>query len=303
MPHFLKSLAKIILSILLIFLVASCVPEDVEDRVQYALNVRAVDADGNDLTNTGVLEQTAVYLFNKNGFARMVPTGTSSDYLFGAEKSDTLTLVAWGNIKSDALTTTQITPGTSIEDACLQLRQQGEGNNIPVTDLFYSRKSLTESDAKSTIITSRGAQESTVTLVMSRRAASISIRTRYFAVRYPYTETAYRLVVRGTGNTIDFDGKLTGDEAHYEPTSITNSIGDIYAPPFQIFSTNKGAKIEIDIYRGNEKLYTISEDNELKTLYAPAGKQLNVDIDFRNTKINVMVTIVAWGEVSQQTEI
>ena len=96
----------------LAFLHASCVREDTEDCVQYQVHVRVVDAAGNDLTESGVLEKSEVYLFGENGFVRMVPAGVSSDYLFGNYKEARLTLVAWGNIKEDTLITADIKPGT-----------------------------------------------------------------------------------------------------------------------------------------------------------------------------------------------
>ena len=92
-----------ILYVSLTFLYTSCVREDTGDCMQYEIHVRVVDAAGNDLTQSGVLEKSEVYLFGENGFVRMVPAGVSSDYLFGNHKEARLTLVAWGNIKEDTL--------------------------------------------------------------------------------------------------------------------------------------------------------------------------------------------------------
>ena len=108
----------------LAFLHASCVREDTGDCVQYQVHVRVVDAAGNDLTESGVLEKSEVYLFGENGFVRMV-----SDYLSGNYKEARLTLVAWGNIKEDTLITADIKPGTPIEEARLKLKQHAEGSH------------------------------------------------------------------------------------------------------------------------------------------------------------------------------
>ena len=97
--------------------------------MQYQVHVRVVDAAGNDLTESGVLEKSEVYLFGENGFVRMVPAGVSSDYLFGNYKEARLTLVAWGNIKEDTLITADIKPGTPIEEARLKLKQHAEGSH------------------------------------------------------------------------------------------------------------------------------------------------------------------------------
>lgn len=51
----------------LIFLYTSCVREDTSACMQYEVNVRVVDAEGNDLTESEVLEKSEVYLFGENG--------------------------------------------------------------------------------------------------------------------------------------------------------------------------------------------------------------------------------------------
>ena len=284
-----------IVCILLFLVPAACVREDTESCVQYKLNVRAVDVEGNDLTKSGVLQKADVYLFNEKGFVRMVPAGISSDFLFGHDKSEKLTLVAWGNIKEDTLTTTDITPGTSIGTARLKLKQHAVGSHLPITDIFYCRRELNRA-------TTRGMQEENITLVMERMAAGLSIRTRYLAERYPYNGTPYTFIVRGTGTEVDFMGKVAGESAGYKPLSTTDYKGDIYAPPFRIFPTGEQGSIEIDIYRKQEKLCTIKEDNKFEPLYVPVGKQTNIDIDFRYAEVKAFVNVVPWGQVSQDTE-
>lgn len=280
----------------LVLLHGSCVREDTEDCLQYAVNVRAVDAEGNDLTESGTLEKTVVYLFNEKGFVRMVPAGISSDFLFGHDRNGRLTLVAWGNLKEDTLVTTEISPGTSLEQARLQLRQHAGGSHLPLTDLFYCRKELNKE------ATTRGMQEETVTLVMERTAAGLSIRTRYLAERYPYNGKPYTFIVRGTGTEVDFTGRIKGGDAGYRPASHTDGQGDVYAPPFRIFPTREDERIEIDIYRERERICTITQTNDSIPLRASAGRQTNIDIDFRYAKVKTHVTVAPWGTVDQDTE-
>lgn len=279
----------------LAFLYVSCVREDTGDCMQYEIHVRVVDAAGNDLTQSGVLEKSEVYLFGENGFVRMVPAGVSSDYLFGNHKEARLTLVAWGNIKEDTLITAKIKPGTLLEEARLKLKQHAEGSHLPVTDLFYCRKELNNT-------ATRSIQEEKITLVMERMTAGLSIRTRYLAERYPYQGETYTFIVRGTGSEVDFMGKVTGENARYKPPTFTDEQGDAYAPPFRIFPTQEEECIEVEIYRGQEKLCTITQDNELHLLRAEAGKQTDIEIDFRKTEIRVFVKVLPWGEVEQETE-
>lgn len=141
-----------------------------------------------------------------------------------------------------------------------------------------------------------------ITVVMERMVAGLSIRTRYLSERYPYKGEAYRFIVHCTSTEMDFTGEAAGSGAGYEPASVTDAKGDVYAPPFHIFPTGEGKPLEIDIYRKGEKIFTITEDNEFHPLYAPVGKQTNIDIDFRYAEVKVVVSVVPWGTVSQDVE-
>lgn len=279
----------------LALLAASCVREDTGGCVQYALNVRAVDAHGNDLTLSGALRKADVYLFDEKGFVRMVPPGVSADFLFAHRKDARLTLVAWGNLEEDTLAVPDVSAGTSIGEARLKLKRHAGGAHLPVTDIFYGRKELGGA-------LTRGMREETVTLVMERMAAGLSIRTRYLAERYPYDGRGYTFIVRGSGTEVDFTGRTAGEGAEYKPRCVTDGKGDAYAPPFRILPTAEGEYIEIDIYREQERICTVSRDNDFRRLKAPAGMQTNIDIDFRYAEVRTLVEVLPWGEVKQETE-
>ncbi len=131
---------------------------------------------------------------------------------------------------------------------------------------------------------------------MERMTAGLSIRTRYLAERYPYQGRNLYLHCTGNGFEVDFMGKVTGENARYKPPTFTDEQGDAYAPPFRIFPTQEEECIEVEIYRGQEKLCTITQDNELHLLRAEAGKQTDIEIDFRKTEIRVFVKSTAMGE-------
>lgn len=162
----------------------------------------------------------------------MIPAKASLEYLFGNHKSERLTLVAWGNIKEDTLITIPILPGTSIENARLKLKRHTEGNHLPVTDMFYCRKELNNT-------ATRSIQEESITLVMKRIAAGLSIHTLHLEEQYPRQEENYTLLIRGTGTEMDFTGKVTGENAEYKPLSITDEQGNVHVPPFRIFLPRK----------------------------------------------------------------
>ena len=130
----------------------------------------------------------------------------------------------------------------------------------------------------------------------------MSIRTRYMAQRFGNPGTPCTFIVRGTANALNFLGQAVNNAAGYEPESVTDEAGDGYAAPFRVFPTVEQQRIEVDIMRRGQRLVTLTEDSQGKPMYALPGKQLNVDVDFRYADIKVTVTVVPWGEVSQDTE-
>lgn len=76
----------------------------------------------------------------------------------------------------------------------------------------------------------------------------------------------------------------------------------LYTPPFRIFPTEEGEYIEVEIYRGQEKLCTVTHDEQQQPLCAAAGKQTDIEIDFRYAEVRTFVKVLPWGEVEQETE-
>ena len=95
--------------------------------------------------------------------------------------------------------------------------------------MFYCRKELNNT-------ATRSIQEESITLVMKRIAAGLSIHTLHLEEQYPRQEENYTLLIRGTGTEMDFTGKVTGENAEYKPLSITDEQGNVHVPPFRIFS-------------------------------------------------------------------
>ncbi|ADV44682.1 FimB/Mfa2 family fimbrial subunit [Bacteroides helcogenes] len=301
--------ARLCLLFALILLHVSCVRENTEDCVQYAIKVKVVDVEGNNLVTSEVLQKTDVYLFGKRGFIRMIPVGISTDYLFGHGKSEKLTLVAWGNAKADTLITPEIAVGTSLKEAKLTVKQYADRTHLPMTDLFYDHKELDGTTHKvddASAVQTRSMREESITLTMERVAAGVSIHTHNLAECYPYGKNELEgggrrcLMLRGSGSEINFAGEVR-EEAQYSPSVITDKAGNLHTQSFRIIPGN--GHIEIDIYAANgRKLCTVTEDNNFKPLYAPPGRQTNIDIDFRNIHPSVKITVLPWGDVRQDIE-
>jgi hypothetical protein len=275
----------------------SCIREDVDGCQQYNITVTIADADGNDITSSGVVSAVDLYLFDESGFVRMVPQGSSSDFFFGEEKSKTMMLVGWGNLNADSLKIPQLTVGTSLEDARIELLQRVDGNELPCNDLFYCKSALSGA-------TTRSMDEESVVLQLKRLSSAVSVRTSSFAEYFHITEMdSCKIVVRSIGSSLNFLANLVGDTVNYEPEVIKKPKGDFYVSPFRVFPTKSGENLIISIYRSQELLFKTATDDDGDSLYAPAGSVLNVSIDFANARIKVTVDVTPWKDAGQNTEL
>jgi hypothetical protein len=279
-----------------VLLLFGCVREQMDACVQYELTISAVDTEGRDVTSSGAVTSIDLYLFDENGFVRIIPQGSSSDFLFGAEKDKALTLVAWGNLKEDSLKLPSLTVGTSLQDAKIELLQTAAGYSLPVTDLFYSRREISSS-------TTRGMQSDTIKLVMERLAAALSVRVNHAAEHFGGAQANLHIVVRGTGTSLNFLGEPLDDEAEYAPAMEQVTGEDEWVTSlFRVFPTGEDQRVSIDLYRDDTLLFTIITDDDGNTLRALAGKETYVTVDFRYARMFVNVSVLPWDSSEQETE-
>lgn len=289
---------RALLLLSLALLLHGCVREQTDACVEYELSVRAVTPSGEDVTTSGMITSVDLYLFDEDGFVRVIPKSSSSDFLFGAEKDKALTLVAWGNLKEDSLKLPSLEVGTSLQDAKIELLQAATGYDLTVTDLFYCYREL------SAETTTRGIQSDTVNLVMERISAALEVRVSHAREYFGGTEGELSIVVRGAGSVLNFLGESSGEEAGYAPSmTATEGEDEWVAPLFRIFPTGDEQTISVELYRDNEKISTITTDDEGNSLKALPGKETYITVDFRYAQMSVGVSVLAWGSIWQQTEL
>ena len=266
-----KTILRLLVLASIVFSVYSCIREDVDDCLQYSLKVKAVDTEGNDITATGSVTSVDIYMFDANGFVRMIPQG-SADYLVGTDKQKQVTLVAWGNLKSDSIKLPDLKVGTSLSDARVELIQQQDGYHLPTTDIFYSRQEVNTAST-------RGILEETLTLTLERKVAAMTIRTKNLEKRFGAGKPCY-FVVYGVGNALNFMGEPTGGTVGYQPNVNHTGSNDGYTSAFRILPTPQEQALSIRICRGSKVLYTIGEDYRGNQLVVTPGEQLDIVIDF-----------------------
>lgn len=283
-----------------------CVREKIRGGVLYKINLKFLDSEGNVL-DTAIVRDKDLYLFGKQGYIRKIARRASSTYLLEYDKDETITIVGWGNVINDSLSFPELSPGMPLSECKVKLKQNADGTHVPVPDIFYLNNKMHGGEIigpTKCFSRKRSMSESTITLIMSRLSAGVSLRTRYLSERYPYTGGERRIVVRCNGTEIDFSGKISGGEAGYLPGCTTDTKGDMYAPPFFILTGSEYNPVQIEVYESSgHRLCTVTKDNHFEELYVTRGKQTNIEIDFRYARPSINITIVPWNEVWQDTEL
>lgn len=297
LPAFPGLFVPVVLMVLVGLSVQACVREQMADCMQYELRVSAVDSQGVDVTSSGAVTSINLYLFGENGFIRSVPEGSFDSFLFSAEKDRVLTLIAWGNLKGDSLDIPDLQVGTSLKDAKIKLLQTVAGYELPVTDLFYSRREIGST-------TTRGMQNDTLQLVMKRLSAALSVCVSHGAEYFGNAAFHPHIVVRGTGTSLNFLAEPSDDVSDYAP--VMHQVGgeDVWTTPlFRVLPTGQEQRISIDLYRDDTLALSITTDDEGNALRALPGKETYITVDFSYARLCVSVSVRPWGSTNQQVEL
>jgi len=293
---------------------SGCIVEKMNPTMQYEVALKVVGTDGLTLPS-GTVDTVGMYLFNENGFVRMVSTGKSKNNLFlyedGAEllfsytKDEPLTLVVWGNLGRDSLSLPTLTKGEMLEDAFIQLRSKN-GYDMATKDLFYSKIDFGVDEITvplSGVSTRASTKNDPLHLSLCRMVASLKITLDYPDRLFGTDIASYRIVVQSPNNAFNFLGKLSGSEAKYAPISTKNTTGEeVSTPVFRLLPTGSGGGVTINVYRANTLLYTANKNSDGAPLQTVAGEQLNVTLNFDYPTVRVTTTVTPWGEVTQDTE-
>lgn len=281
---------------ILSLLCAGCIGEDMSACAEYSVSVKIVDSHGNDLNESDRVTSVDLYLFDEQGFVRVVPRNSSKAFLLGEEKDKELTLVGWGNLNPDSVFVPAILPGTSIEDAQLSVLLLSGGNARAVNDLFYSRLHISP-------LRTRGVEQRSDTLVLSSVSSAMSVQTTGLRQWLGANSDSCRVVIENAGKSLNFRGELTSETTGYEPTVNRNVNGDLNTGLFRILPTGFLRTLTLNIYNGDVKIFSVSSDVEGNPIVAQAGRILRLYIHFEYASVKTIVTVTPWEETDQNTQL
>lgn len=285
---------KIFFGIFLVCFLSACVREDKEVCADMFLNVKVIDAEGNDITQTEVLQKIDVYLFNPNGFERIIGLDTTQNRFYFSYPQDTPWMVAaWGNLLPSKVHISSLQNNKNTSQTYVTLLPEADGYTPPAPEILYGNLVLEKphSAMGEPVLTLRP-QTAMVTVEVYNIDGSLS------DFRSAPADT-YHIEIVTPHNGLTFAGELTGSEARYKPLSRF-SKGILETDPWMILH-DKGIKIMV--FKNGKEIKTVTADKEGNPLTAPAGKRLHVYLDMSFSQLKIQIQILPWNHTEQDTGI
>lgn len=301
--------------LLITVLLSSCVKEDLSDCPRpFQVTIKALDADLKDITESGVVQQVILFVFDEN---RQIVSSfeLASDFIKNRKSIDikldfpghkSLTLVAWGNI-NEKVDFSQVNTVKQMSDLYVKLKS---GNSVKLegrnSEKLKSRNSVaTEPDdlfyGSINIPVEFGGIEygKSHVVEIGRKTASVIIQGRNFPANEAVS--SYSFVLRESLDTYDSEGVLSGSMVNYQPEIFVNDAGHLATSIFYVFPTVNEKSFVLDIYKNEQLIYSFSKGSDGKDFVPVLGRLLNIIIDFKS-EISIKVVITPWGVVYQDVE-
>ena len=287
--------------LLLTGLLSSCLNEDLSDCPRpFQVTIKALDADLNDITEDGAVQQVILFVFNEHGqvvyafelTADQIKNRKPIDIKLDYPGYDNLTFVAWGNL-DEKVDFSQINTVKQMQDLYVKLKKQ---NGIAQTsgDLFHGTINVP--------VEYGGIEYGTSHVVeISRKTAGVTITTVELKQWNGNKEGAYSYVVRESLDTYDQDGNLTGNSVSYSPPADFQANGNFVAPIFYAFPPVPGKSFVVDILFNGEVIFTADKDSDGNPFVPQLGRTLNILIVL-SAKLQVKSIVTPWNVVYQYVE-
>lgn len=273
-------------------LAAGCCNNRSEETSEFNLNIRALNAAGEDITETGEAGTVEIFVFDFNREftenAALSPQAVQSHtpYRYFYQDAADLWFVGWSNLNGAQDVTIPV-QGTPKEEAVVRLRRDEDLFAINPDDLFFGLKPFNINP-----------QITSADLVIGRKTASM-----YLAVigLNPLFAGRYTFILRGAeDDAFDFAGNLTGEPIEYRqegefdiPTGIFHTLSG-----FRVFPLREGTGFTVSIYRDDLLIAAASTDQDGNLIVPRVGVTTNVLIDL-SAELIVNVIVTGWDKTFQ----
>lgn len=283
---------------LIVSLLYGCIREDLSDCSRpFQITIKALDADLNDITETGEVKQVALFVFDESGqvveifelSAEQVKDRQPIDIRLLSPGHKVLSFVAWANLDEKIDFSSPLTVKQK-QDLFVRMKSQQDMAESP-GDLFYGKLDVP--------VEYGGVEQGkSYTLPIMRKIASVIIIARNVQRG---DEAILSFVLRESPDTYNADGELSGRLLSYKPTFTFEPAGYMICPIFNTFPAAGGKPYVVDMYRNGQLVQTFTRGADGKEFTPVLGRLLNIIIDVKSEQA-VKVVVTPWGVVYQEVD-
>lgn len=297
----------LVAAMLLIGLLTGCLKDDLSNCPRpFQVTIKALDADKNDITESGDVQQVLLFVFDEN--EKVFETFTLSsedvkqhkaiDIKLRFPPSKSFKFIAWANL-DDNVDYSDISTVEELSHLYVKLKKQSSRsayNNIAQSpgDLFYGNLQV-----PTPIGDSQAGQVHTIEI--NRMTVGVTISAISLKQWNGGKKGTYSYIVRESYDVCDCYGKMIGEKVSYAPLCSLNESGNLLAPIFYAFPPEAGKGFLVDILYNGEVIYTADRDTKGIMFNIEKGRTLNIIIDFR-ANLQIITEITPWNVVFQYVD-
>jgi hypothetical protein len=294
----------LVVTIMTTGLLSSCFKEDLTDCPRpFQVTIKAVCADGNDITESGDVEQVILFVFDEeetifNSYilsAKDIIEHKAVEIAMDYPGHPSLQFVAWGNL-DEREDYTDISSVKELNDFYVKLKttsskQSGFLMAQPPGDLFEGNIIVQEEFG--------GIEPGRSQVVeIHRITEGVTITAIGLKQWNGNKDGTYGYRLRESFNSCDCFGHMGGEKVYCEPTANFNEKDHFIAPLFYMFPPADNITYVLDILFNGEVIFTADRDSDGKPFNTDLGRTLNIIIDF-SAELNIMCVITPWNVVYQ----
>ncbi|WP_106831534.1 FimB/Mfa2 family fimbrial subunit [Parabacteroides pacaensis] len=278
-------------------LATGCINEDLDEC--YKLRLKVENIEGEDITESGDVVTTSLYIFDENLnyletriLDKSFITGRNEIVLDNYTADRKLKIVAWGNVNVLGERQT-VSEAQRIEDLKVMLKSQ-DGLAVMPDSLYYGNQQVQ---------TKAGGVASDTEVVIRPKIGSVTIQTlglenglRAKNVENPSECDFY---LNRTLSGFDYTGEQIGDSVYYNPDGTWNESKTEWNTPSRQ-TVCPGEAISVSVSAGGVDLGTAVTDIYGDPIRTVPGKNTAIVLTFDDEgKISASVEVRPWGQVDE----
>ena len=300
MKHILFTKKLLLLAMVLLGIsTTGCIKEDLDEC--YTLKLKVENIKGDDITESGWMESTNLYIFDENlnyletrSLDKNFIRSRNEIVLDGYTADRSLRIVAWGNVNALGENQT-VSEAQKIEDLKVMLKSDN-GLAVNPDSLYYGSEQ---------VLTKAGGVSKATEIVIRPKIGTVTIETR--GLQEQLAKRGLRsagsadcdFFLNNTMNGFDYRGEQIGDDVYYNPAGTWDEAGSEWVTP-TMQTACPGEDMTVSISVNGVSLGSANVDENGDPIYTTAGENTHLILEWdEGGTLSVRAIVRPWGVVEE----